>query len=264
MKNSYAKMTLHVLIAVGLFLVLWSIIARLSTLPSVAVILQAVVEMIEKGTYGHDILISSIRALSGFLIGFGLGAALGVLTGRFAGFSVTLGGLLQFLRWTPVLALVPLTIRLGGLGEGPKIFLIAWACLFVTWAYTHTAVSKMNPAYAWWSDSLGLTFSQRVLKVYAPAIAPALLGAARVALAIALIVDVAAELGGTLQQGFFRGGLGYRISRAIETNRNDVNLACIVTYGAIGMVYDLVLVQFVKRGLKRISGIDFYREHGSV
>lgn len=245
-----------------LFIAIWSFIAPAFHLPSVRAILQAVLEMLESGTYFHDILISSIRGITGFVIGFLLGASSGMLTGRYPKIFLIFGGLLLFFRWTPVLAILPITIRVGGLGEGPKIFLIAWACYFVSWAYTHTAVTKLNPAYIWWSDSLGLDFSKRLFKVYAPAVSPALIGGARVALAIAIIVVVAAELGGTLQVGFFRDGLGYRISRAIETNRNDINIACILTFGIMGTLFDFLLVQFADKGLRYLTGIDFYRNEG--
>ena len=256
--NSLRTNIARALIAPCCFLLVWSAVAPRFGLPSASEIGRAGLEMIENDTYVHDILISAARALLGFVQGFALGVFVGILTGRVAGFYVAFGGLLQFLRWTPVLAIVPLTIRVGGLGEGPKVFLIAWGCFFVTWVYTHTSVSKLNPAYVWWCDSLGLTPAQRFFKIYAPSVSPSLVGAARVALAIALIVDVAAELSGTLEQGFFRGGLGYRISRAIETNRNDVNIACILTFGALGVSLDFFLIQFVKRGLRRLTGIDFY------
>lgn len=243
-----------------LFIIIWSIIAPAFHLPSIISILLAIFEMIQAGTYFHDILISSLRGLSGFFIGFCFGALTGIITGRYIKLFQITGGLLLFLRWTPVLALLPLTIRVGGLGEAPKIFLISWACFFVSWTYTHVAVSKLNSAYIWWSNSLGLNFMQRLFKIYAPAVSPSLIGGARVSLAIAIIVVVAAELGGTLQDGFFREGLGYRISRAIDTNRIDINIACILTFGMIGTLYDFILVQFFKRGLKSLTGIDFYRE----
>ena len=251
--------TIQILTAPIALILIWSLVAPIYHLPSAGEIVTATVEMVQNGTYVHDILISSMRGLSGFAIGFILGSLTVILTGRYLKVLLILGGLLLLLRWTPVLALLPLTIRVGGLGEGPKIFLIAWACYFVSWAYTHVAVSKLNRAYVWWSDSLGLSFKQRLFDVYAPALSPSLIGGARVALAIAMIVVVAAELGGTLQEGFFRDGLGYRISRAIETNRNDINIACILTFGIIGLSFDFVLVQFVKRGLRRMTGIDFYR-----
>jgi len=260
-KKSIYK-TIQVVAVPFCFTVIWTIVAPIYHLPSIDKILIAIVEMVQNGTYFHDILISSIRAFWGFFIGFGLGSAFGILTGRYFKFFLVIGGLLLFLRWTPVLAILPITIRVGGLGEGPKVFLIAWACFFISWIYTHVAVSKLNRAYLWWSDSLGLNFRQKLLKIYAPAVSPSLIGAARAALAIAMIVVVAAELGGTLQSGFFRDGLGYRISRAIETSRNDINIACILTFGILGIVYDFLLIQFVRRVLSPLTKIDFYRTEG--
>lgn len=260
--NKLLKLFLQLAAAPVCFILAWKFIAPAYHLPPIKDILSAVGEMIKQGTYFHDILISLIRALTGFFIGFTIGVLTGIMTGRYTKVFLVIGGILLFLRWTPVLALLPLTIRIGGLGEWPKIFLVAWACLFISWTYTHVAVSKLNPAMVWWSDSLGLNFKQRLFKVYAPAVSPSLIGAARVGLAISLIVVVAAELGGTLQDGFFREGLGYRISRAIETNRNDINIACILTFGTIGVALDFMFVQFVKRGLLRLSGIDFYRAEG--
>ncbi|MBA3314917.1 MAG: ABC transporter permease subunit [Planctomycetaceae bacterium] len=244
------------------FALAWSLVSRAYNLPSVAELAGAIAEMVRSGTYLHDILVSSIRGLAGFFVGFGLGSLTGMLTGRYVRFFLAVGGLLLFLRWTPVLALLPITVRVAGIGEGPKIFLIAWACYFISWTYTHVAVAGLNPAYVWWSDSLGLSVIARFWKVYAPAVAPTLVGGARVALAVAMIVVVAAEFSGTFQEGFFRDGLGYRISRAVETNRNDINVSCIITLGLLGIALDFLLVQFVKRGLRRLTGIDFYRVEG--
>ena len=252
------KKLIQITLAPLSFIIIWSFIAPIYHLPSIVGIGAAIIEMIRNGTYVHDILISSYRSLLGFFIGYTLGAFLGVLTGRYLHIFLVLGGLLLFLRWTPVLAILPLTIRIGGLGEGPKIFLIAWACLFLSWIYTHVSVSKLDRTYIWWSDSLGLNLGQRLFKIYIPAISPSLIGAARAALAISLIVVVAAELGGTLQSGFFRDGLGYRISRAIETNRNDINIACILTFGMLGIIFDFLLIKFIKI-ISYFTRIDFYR-----
>lgn len=254
------KKPLQGLVAPVAFVALWYFIAPLFDLPNVIQIYKAFGEMIENDTYFHDILISTYRGVLGFLIGFSLGAFSGLLTGRFEGIHLVFGGLLNFLRWTPVLALVPLSIRVGGLGEEPKIFLISWACYFVSWAYTHTAVSKLSDSYVMWCDALGLGVRDRLFKIYAPAIAPSLVGGARVALSLGIIVVVAAELGGTFDFGFFRDGLGYRISRAIETNRNDINIACILTFGFVGIILDTLLVLFAKYGLKFLTGMDFYRD----
>jgi ABC-type nitrate/sulfonate/bicarbonate transport system permease component len=254
---------LQIIAAPLTFALLWSfLVSPVFHLPTILSIIQSFKEMIDEGTYFHDILISSIRALLGFGLGFSFGVLTGLLTGKYQRLYLIFGGLLLFLRWTPVLALLPITIRVGGLGEEPKIFLIAWACYFVSWIYTHVAVTKINPAYVWWSDSLGLSTVKRLFSVYIPAISPALIGAARVALAIAILVVVAAELGGTVQNGFFRDGLGYRISRAIETNRNDINIACILTFGILGTLLDFILVQFMDKGLRQLTGIDFYRKDG--
>ncbi|MCD4664445.1 MAG: ABC transporter permease subunit [Bacteroidales bacterium] len=242
------------------FAIIWHFFAPIYYLPSIKEIGNAFITMIENGTFFHDILISSFRALAGFFIGLFLGIIIGVFTGRFPRFFTISGGLLMFLRWTPVLAILPLTIRIGGLGEGPKIFLIAWACFFIVWIYTHVAINKLNDSYLWWSKSLGLTLKQKIFKILVPAVAPSLIGAARACLAIAMIVVVAAELSGTFQSGFFRDGLGYRIFRAIETNRNDINIACIITFGVIGIFYDFIFIQFIKRVLKPLTGIDFVRD----
>jgi sulfonate transport system permease protein len=258
--NNRLKHILFLILTPVCFAALWTMIAPVYHLPSILQIGLAFQTMIEAGTFFHDILISSIRALSGFLIGLLLGIIIGVLTGRFPVFFNISGGLLMFLRWTPVLAILPLTIRIGGLGEGPKVFLIAWACFFLVWIYTHVAVNKLNKSYLWWSKSLGLTRWQKISKILIPSVSPSLIGAARASLAIAMIVVVAAELSGTIQSGFFREGLGYRISRAIETNRNDINVACIITFGVIGIFYDFIFLTLIKRIIKPLTGIDFLRD----
>ena len=51
------------------FIGLWSLIAPAYNLPTILEIVNAFGTMIDNGTFFHDILISSIRALSGFFIG---------------------------------------------------------------------------------------------------------------------------------------------------------------------------------------------------
>ncbi|MGA8808356.1 MAG: ABC transporter permease subunit [Thermoanaerobaculia bacterium] len=241
-------------------LVFWHFVADRFSLPSILSVLSAFGEMGQNGTFGQDIFISSLRALTGFLIGFTAGVAVGVLTGRYRFLFILIGGSLLFLRWTPVLAILPLTIRVGGLGETPKIFLIAWGCFFVTWAYAHVALRRLDPQIVWWCDSLDISRFQRMTRIYLPAAAPAIIAAARVALSIALIVVVAAEMTGTPDYGFFRGGLGYRIVRAIDTNRLEMNVACILTLGVLGLAYDWLFLRFVRHILQPITGMLLERD----
>jgi NitT/TauT family transport system permease protein/sulfonate transport system permease protein len=195
--------------------------------------------MIRVGTFGHDILITLIRFTAGWFLGAGLAVPIGLLTGRE---QRLLGPMLELnlnaQRAVPVIALVPLITIWFGIGELPKILLVAWGTFFPIWVNTHNGVRAVNPNYLNAARSLGTNVRQLWWRVLLPHVSESILTGLRVSIGVGLICIVAAELVGSFQSGFFSQGLGYRLQVAAQLGYLDRVVACIFTFGVLGWLAD--------------------------
>src|SRR5699024_6706470 len=126
------------------------------------------------GTLAIALATSGQRVITGFLIGVVAGIGLGLLVGMSSLFDAALDPLLQALRALPHLGLVPLFIIWFGIGELPKVLLIALGVLFPLYLNTASGFRQADPKLLETARVLGFSFSQRVRKVIVPGAAPAL------------------------------------------------------------------------------------------
>lgn len=212
-----------------------------SVLPSPATVAERLGELWTEQTLLHQVAVSLSRAAAGGLIG----ATLGLLLGLGAGLS-RLGeevydALLQMLRTVPFLALVPLFIVWFGIGEAPKLLLIALATLFPMYLNTYAGVRNVDRKVIEAMRSFGLTGPRLIGQVVLPLALPAILTGLRFALGVSVLVLIAAEQINT------SAGLGYLLNAAQLYQQVDVIVICIAIYAVLGLSADLVV-----RGLERV------------
>ncbi len=226
-------------------------------LPHVPAILQGVGKLWYAGTLLHDIQVSSARWMAGWAIGSTIGVALGLLTGRHRAAGLTLEGLLTLCRAIPFISLVPLSIRIFGITEAGKIFLVAWACAGVCWVVVHQA-SRAVPAHLLWrAQSLGATTEKWVFQVLLPSCHDGVFAGLRASLGLGLIVVAVAELAGVYERSsgrWWSEGLGYRLFRSLDEARDDLMLAAILTFALLGIAGDQLFV-----GLWKAAGEAWFR-----
>lgn len=150
---------------IGLFTIvtviaLWELISRVGLynpllFPPPSRIAAAFSEMVESGEWAKDLGASLSRYGTGFVLGCLLGILLGMLTGRIQLLRDSFSPLLNFLRSTPSVALIPLAIVWFGIGESQKIFIVTWSVTFPLWLNTHAGVSEVEREYVWAAQSLG-------------------------------------------------------------------------------------------------------------
>ncbi|MDR0665684.1 MAG: ABC transporter permease [Helicobacteraceae bacterium] len=229
-----------------IFLALWEIAPRLidwlnpSLFPPPSKVAQSLIPLIVSGELWTHIVASMERAIAGFAIGVVVGVVAGVSSARLEWFNYLTEPILHGFRAVPVLAIVPIVVLWFGIGEPPKVALIAWGAFFPVWITTLIGVRDVNQIYLKSAASLGASRSDTLFLVVLPAALPFILTGIRQAIALSLVVLVAAELSGSLS------GIAYMMSLGNQLFYVEWMFIGIGALGASGFIADRVFV-FVTR-----------------
>jgi sulfonate transport system permease protein len=222
-----------------LIVLLWESLARFGQIPGYILpaptkVVATGIALVRDGTLIPDIGISLARAAAGFVIGGFIGFALGVIVG----FSRTAGLLLDrtvlMLRAIPFLAVLPLVIVWLGIGEGAKIFLVAFGVAFPIYMNTVLGIRQVDPKLIELGRVTGLSTWTLIRRIILPGALPSILNGVRYALATAWLALVVAE---TIAAS---SGIGFLAMDAREFLRTDVIVLVIVIYAVIGVIADSV------------------------
>lgn len=223
-----------------IFLLLWQLGSSLGLLsekmfPSPTTILSAGWEVLSDGTLPAALSVSAQRVVIGFLLGAVVGIGLGLLVGIFRYVDSALDPLLQAVRALPHLGLVPLFIIWFGIGELPKVLLIALGVMFPLYLNTVSAYRQADPRLIETSRVLGFSLTQRLRNVFLPGAAPAMFVGLRQATASAWLTLIVAE------QVNAREGLGFMINNARDFYRTDIVFFGLIVYAILGLLTDALL-----------------------
>ncbi|MBB5159485.1 ABC transporter permease subunit [Saccharopolyspora phatthalungensis] len=188
-------------------------------------------------------LVISLRRIA---IGFGVGATAGLVLGFAVGMSRLADGLfdrsLQMVRTIPHLALVPLMIAWFGIGELPKVLLVALGTLFPVYLNTVNGIRGVEPKLIELGRSYGLGGFGVIRRVVVPGALPSILTGIRYALGVAWLTLVVAE---TIAS---RDGIGFLAQNARELLRTDQIVLAVLLYAIAGFLADAVI-----RGIERLT-----------
>ncbi len=230
-------------------LLLWQVASAAGVLservlPAPSLILDAGWQLTTSGELAHALAVSGTRVVQGLLLGGVIGVLLGTIVGlsRFA--EATFDPPLQMLRALPHLGLIPLFILWFGIGETPKVLLVALGVAFPLYLNTFSAIRQIDRKFLDTAVVLGFSWWQRFTVIIAPSIAPQLLVGLRQSLAIAWLSLIVAE------QINAESGLGYIINNARDFLRIDVIIFGLVVYALMGIATDGIVRILEKRSLR--------------
>jgi NitT/TauT family transport system permease protein len=190
----------------------------------------------EKGLLVKYVVASLFRVTWGYLLAMVLAIPLGLLLGWYRHAGRTFGPLLQILRPISPLAWIPISILWFGVGDLAAIFLIFLASFLPLAVAAMHAVQNVDAVYLRAGRNFGLSEVQLVRRVLYPAALPQLIVALRIALGIAWLVVVAAEMIAV------NSGLGFLIVEARNAgNRYDLVVGGMVLIGVIGLILDTTI-----------------------
>lgn len=116
-------------------------------------VLAAFVRLLASGELVENIGISTLRALSGFVIGGSIGFAFGLANGLSRLSRDLTDTTLQMVRNIPHLALIPLVILWFGIDEEAKLFLVALGVFFPIYVNTLLGIQESTRSSWRWAGS---------------------------------------------------------------------------------------------------------------
>jgi len=197
-------------------------------------------ELALDGTLGSATLTSVQRVLLGFVVGAVIGLVLAVIAGLSRIGEDAFDPPMQMLRTLPHFGLIPLFIVWMGIGEAPKIALIAMGVAFPLYLNTFAGIRSIDRKMTEAAVTMGLTRRQRLRHVVVPGALPQALVGLRQSLGIAWLSLIVAE---TVSAD---SGLGYMINHAREFLQTDVIVVGLAVYSMLGLATD-ALVRLIER-----------------
>ncbi|HEX2285489.1 MAG TPA: ABC transporter permease [Mycobacterium sp.] len=215
-----------------------------NVLPAPTLIVEAGVELVENGQLTDALRVSGIRVLEGLLLGGFVGVALGTAVGLSRWFEATVDPPMQMIRALPHLGLIPLFILWFGIGELPKVLLVALGVSFPLYLNTFSAIRQVDPKLFETAQVLGFSFWQRFRSIIVPSAAPQVLVGVRQSLAIAWLTLIVAE------QINADKGIGFLINNARDFLRIDIIIFGLIVYALLGIGTDAIVRALERQALR--------------
>jgi NitT/TauT family transport system permease protein len=203
---------------------------------------QAFPRLWEEGRIQGAVEASLVHRLGpGLLTAALIGIPVGILVGRSRRFREISHSPFQFIRMISPLAWMPIAVIVFPTWDQAIIYLIVIAAMWPVVYATAAGLAKVDPAWYKVAYNLGATPIHILKDVILPAIAFDIFSGLRLALGVAWIVLVPAEMLGVTS------GLGYAIKDARETVDYSYLTAMVATIGVIGFILDSIFVMLINR-----------------
>jgi sulfonate transport system permease protein len=209
-------------------------------LPSPRAVVSSFIALSLSGELWMHVRVSTLRALSGFVVGGGVGLLLGLLTASMHWAEILLDTTIQMVRNIPPLALIPLVILWFGIDESAKLFLVALGVFFPVYINTFHGIRSVDRGLLEMGRTYGLSGWPLYREIILPGALPSILVGVRFSLGLMWVILIVAE---TISA---RSGIGYMTMNAREFMQTDIMVVGILLYAILGKLADLLA-----KGLER-------------
>jgi NitT/TauT family transport system permease protein len=236
-----------VIFSISALLIIWSILTYGGFvkpsyfLPSPTDVLSAGARMIGTGELGRNAQASIYVVVVGWVTAALLAVPCGILMGSLQFFEALFEPVVDFVRYLPVSAMIPLLILYVGIGVEQKIAVIFIGTFFqlvllVADVAAHVANDLLDSAY-----TLGASRFRVLTTVLLPATLPGVMDALRITLGWSWTYLIVAELVAA------ENGLGIMILESQRGLRTDKIFVGLVTIGLLGFTSDVLLKTLHRR-----------------
>ncbi len=230
-------------------LLAWEALSRAGIIPARTIaapsaILSSAWALTVTGELPANLLVSLARVAAGFAIGTLAGVVLATLAGLSRLGEDVVDAPMQMLRTLPFLALVPLFILWFGIGELPKVALVALGAVFPVYLNLFAGLRGVDPKLVEAARVFGLGRLALIRRVMLPGALPSLLTGLRYALGVSWLSLVVAE------QINASAGIGHMINDARDFLRTDVIVVGLLVYALLGLGADALVRAVERRALR--------------
>ncbi|RJX77839.1 ABC transporter permease [Pseudomonas sp. LS-2] len=232
---------------------LWLLISRSGVvkplfLPSPDKVIERLTRLAIGGELLDDLLVSTGRILVAFGASAALALPIGVLIGRYRSMQALLEPLVNFIRYMPVVAFVPLTILWTGTGELQKYLIIWIGTFFQMVLMVQDNVKRVPKDFIDVGRTLEMSGAAILWRIVLPSARPGIWDAMRICIGWSWSWLVVAELVAATS------GLGYRITVAQRYFQTDTIIAYVLLLGVLGLITDQIMKWIGSRLFKHTEG----------
>lgn len=210
-------------------------------LPSPANVVRQLLVLSQNGTLWVDLSASVYRILAGFLLATLFAMPIGLIIGAFPVWEAAIEPLVDFIRYMPVVAFVPLSILWIGTGDLQKFVIIFIGTFFQQVLMIMDEIKRVPKDYVALGRTLNLSDLRILTTILMPNALPAIWDILRISLGWAWTWLVVAELVAATE------GLGYRIVLAQRYFQTNTIFAYILLLGFLGLATDQIMKAATKR-----------------
>jgi sulfonate transport system permease protein len=244
--KKHSRQWLRALSPVAL-LVLWQLgcssgLISNRTLAAPSQVIASFIELTSDGSLQHHLLVSLGRVAKGMSLALLAGGSLALLAGLSRTGEYVIDAPMQMFRTLPVLALIPFFIIWFGIGEVPKVALVAVAAVFPIYLTLYAGIRGVDPKLVELAKIIGLSRGALIRHVILPGALPTALVGVRYSLGISWLILVAAE------QVNATSGIGYLMNDARDFMRIDILVVGLLIYALLGLAVDF-FVRWLERRL---------------
>jgi NitT/TauT family transport system permease protein len=215
---------------------LWSLaitLAHNTILPGPWKVLLGTVDLLRRGLLVKHVVASLFRVTWGYVSAVLLGVPAGLALGWWRRAGRAVNPFLQILRPISPLAWIPISILWFGVGDRGAVFIIFLASVLPITVTAMNAVAAVPEVSLRAGRNFGLSSVALLRRVIFPSVVPQIVTGMRLALGVAWLVVVAAEMIAV------NSGLGFLIVDARNAgDRYDLVVAGMVLIGVIGLGLD--------------------------
>lgn len=235
-----------------LILAAWEIAARTGLLasnfvPAPSAVARALGESWRRDGLPSHLVMTLLRVAGGLALGAGAGFLVGLTLGSFHRARRVVDPFVAALHPIPKLALLPLFMLLLGLGEWPKIIVIAAASFFPMLLNTVAGVRQISGVHFDVARVYGASRYQLLTRVILPGSVPMVLTGVRLAANVAFLSTIAVEM------VYSQRGLGAMIWLSWQVLRVDLLYATLFVIAVVGVALNSVLQWTARRGAPWLS-----------
>ncbi|TWU09836.1 ABC transporter permease [Allorhodopirellula heiligendammensis] len=249
-----ARSLLLGVLGIGLFALLWQLATwgnGRTDVPGPYLAVTGLAELAREGVLWRYIIASVFRVMWGFALAVVIGIPLGLAIGWSRWVRELLNPLVQLLRpispiaWLPISVLVFGGVKWWEPSDLSAIFLIFLASIFPIITAATSAVEGIDEKYLRVATNFEIGGIAMLFHVILPAALPQILTGLRLALGIAWVVLVAAEMLGV------QSGLGFQINDSRNNLRYDRVVAAMIVISIIGIGLDSAMARIENSALAR-------------